>query len=116
MVWSAIDSNNPHVSYILVSLFCFTYSLVSFKLQNCLFITESFFSTIFGIIVGSNVLKWFDPYKWVSDGNIDQLTYELSRVILCIQIFTTAIDTPKKFLKYHWKTILLLIIPIMTFG
>ncbi|OBA28527.1 Sodium/hydrogen exchanger, partial [Hanseniaspora valbyensis NRRL Y-1626] len=116
MVWSTIDSNNPHVSYILVGLFCFVYSLISFKLQNSLFITESFFSTIFGIFVGSNVLKWFDPYKWVSNGNIDQLTYELSRVILCIQIFTTAIDTPKKFLKYHWKTILLLIIPIMTFG
>ncbi|XBW36213.1 hypothetical protein QEN19_001793 [Hanseniaspora menglaensis] len=116
MVWNQIAYNNPHVSYLLYGAFCFVYSLISFKLQNSLYVTESFFSTIFGIIVGSNVLKLFDPYKWVLNRNIDQLTYELSRLILCLQIFTTAIDTPKKFLKYHWKTILFLIVPVMTFG
>lgn len=116
MVWSAIENSNPHIAYILVGLFCFAYSLVSYKLQNSLFITESFFSTIFGIVVGSNVLRWFNPYNWISNGNIDELTYELSRVILCVQIFTTAIDTPRKFMKYHWKTIMTLIVPVMTFG
>lgn len=116
MVWSLIENNSPHITYLLAGFFCFLYSLVSFKLQNHVFITESLFATLFGIIVGSNVLQWVNPYDWIETGNIDQLTYELSRVILCIQIFTTAIDTPKKFLKYHWKTIAILIIPVMTFG
>lgn len=116
MVWYQIDNTNAHVTYLLLGLFCVTYSLVSYRLQNYFFITESFFSTLFGIITGSNILKWINPYAWVADNNINNLTYEISRLILCIQIFTTAIDTPERFLKYHWKTICMLIIPVMTYG
>lgn len=116
MVWYQIDNTNAHVTYLLVGFFCILYSLVSYRLQNHFFITESFFATLFGIINGSNILKWINPYAWVAGKNINSLTYELSRVILCIQIFTTAIDTPERFMKYHWKTICMLIIPVMTYG
>ena len=116
MVWYQIDNTNAHVTYLLIGLFCILYSLVSYRLQNYFFITESFFATLFGIVTGSNILKWINPYGWVADRNINNVTYELSRLILCIQIFTTAIDTPERFLKYHWKTIGMLIIPVMTYG
>lgn len=113
MVWDHLATTKSHIAYALISLFSIVFSLLSFVIKEKLYIGESTISTIYGIIIGPHCLNWFDPNKW---GNRDSIILELSRILLCIQIFATAVELPKKYLLKHYKSVVMLLIPIMTIG
>ncbi|OBA28656.1 hypothetical protein HANVADRAFT_82293 [Hanseniaspora valbyensis NRRL Y-1626] len=113
MVWSHLAPTKAHVSYALISVFSIVFSLVSFIIKEKLYIGEASVSTIFGIIIGPHALNWVNPNNW---GNRDSIILEISRLLLCIQIFATAVELPKKYLMKHWVSVLMLLVPIMTIG
>ncbi|KAF5104618.1 hypothetical protein DV451_000531 [Geotrichum candidum] len=81
--------------------------------QLWLYIGEATVATIFGVIVGPHCLDWFSPTTW---GNTDNITLELSRIVLVVQIFAVAVELPKKYMLKHWLSVFLLLLPVMTFG
>ncbi|KAF0272682.1 hypothetical protein FOG51_02406 [Hanseniaspora uvarum] len=113
MVWDHLATTKSHVGYALISIFSIVFSLLSFVIKEKLYIGESTISTIYGIIIGPHCLNWFDPNTW---GNRDSIILELSRILLCIQIFATAVELPKKYLLKHYRSVVMLLIPIMTIG
>lgn len=113
MVWEHLAPTKSHVSYALISLFSIVFSLVSFIVKEKLYIGEATVSTIFGIIIGPHALNWVDPNKW---GNRDSIILEISRLLLCIQIFATAVELPKKYFLKHWASVVMLLVPVMTIG
>ncbi|XBW37320.1 hypothetical protein QEN19_002902 [Hanseniaspora menglaensis] len=113
MVWSHLAPTKSHVSYALISVFSIVFSLVSFIIKEKLYIGEATVSTIFGVIIGPHALNWVDPNKW---GNRDSIILEISRLLLCIQIFATAVELPKKYLLKHWLSVVMLLVPVMTIG
>lgn len=113
MAWDHLGADKPHVAYSLLGAFSIIFSLVSLFVKEKLYIGEATVATIFGVIIGPHALNWFDPSSW---GNVDRITLELSRITLCVQIFAVAVELPKKYMLKHWLSILLLLLPVMTFG
>lgn len=70
-------------------------------------------ATIAGLIIGPHCLNWFTPLEW---GASDHLTLELSRIVLCIQIVAVAVELPRKYMKKHWVSVSILLLPVMTCG
>lgn len=70
-------------------------------------------ATIAGLILGPHCLDWFDPLTW---GNTDEITLEICRIVLCIQIVAVAVELPRKYMKKHWLSVAILLLPVMTCG
>lgn len=70
-------------------------------------------ATIWGVIIGPHCLNWFAPDTW---GNLDNITIEVSRIVLVVQIFAVAVELPKKYMLKHWLSVVILLLPVMTFG
>jgi sodium/hydrogen antiporter len=76
-------------------------------------LTCSAVATIVGIIFGPVALNLFNPFTW---GNTDQITLELSRIVLVVQVFAVGVELPKAYMWRHWRSLFLLLVPVMTFG
>ena len=70
-------------------------------------------ATIVGIIFGPVALNLFNPFTW---GNTDQITLELSRVVLIVQVFAVGVELPKSYMWRHGRSLFLLLGPVMTYG
>ena len=66
-----------------------------------------------GIIFGPVALNLFNPFTW---GNTDQITLELSRIVLIVQVFAVGVELPKAYMWRHWRSLFVLLVPVMTFG
>lgn len=86
---------------------------MSLFVKEKLFIGEATVATIAGLILGPHCLNWFNPLLW---GNTDHTTLEISRIVLCIQIVAVAVELPRKYMKKHWLSVGLLLLPVMTCG
>ena len=69
-----------------------------------------------GIIFGPRVLGWFNPLEWVgnSESGLNDLTFQITRVVIGIQVLFTGIALPKAYLKREWVSLTTLLLPIMT--
>lgn len=112
-VWEHLDVSKAHVAYACVGVFSSIFSLVSLFVKEKLYIGESTVAGIFGLIVGPVCLNWFNPLTW---GNSDSITLEITRVVLCLQIFAVAVELPRKYMLKHWLSVTLLLVPVMTAG
>ncbi|ORY91290.1 Cation/H+ exchanger, partial [Syncephalastrum racemosum] len=81
-------------------------------LKERLFLSEAFVALIVGIIAGPLVSNGVNPYGWE---NNDEITKQLTRCIIAIQVMAVGIDLPKHYLKKEWLTMFMLMIPVMLF-
>lgn len=114
MVWEHLSPTKPHVAYAVLACFAAFYSLFSSIIKEKLFLGQSVFASLYGLIVGPHVLKWFDPGSWMS--NNFKLTFEISRVLLCLDIFSSVVELPKQYAKNHFRSIMTLMVPTMVIG
>ncbi|CAN6623886.1 na(+)/H(+) antiporter [Trichomonascus vanleenenianus] len=113
MAWDQLWIDKPHVAYALIGGFITLFSLISLFVKEKLYIGEATVATIFGVIIGPHCLNWFVPTSW---GNTDYITLEISRIVLIVQIFAVAVELPKKYMLKHWLSVVILLLPVMTFG
>lgn len=62
---------------------------------------------------GANV---FNPRHW-ANGNedvVNEITLELTRVVLAIGVFAIGVELPKAYMLKHWKSLFFLLVPVMT--
>lgn len=86
---------------------------MSLFIKDKLYIGEATCAGIAGLIFGPHCLKWFNPLLW---GNLDMITLEICRLVLCIQIVAVAVELPKKYMLKHWLSVSILLLPVMTVG
>ncbi|KAJ2486400.1 hypothetical protein EV174_001151, partial [Coemansia sp. RSA 2320] len=91
--------------------FIFLLGLCSLITKERLFLSETLLSMVYGIIIGPHVLNWMDPATWSS--NEYQLTQEFSRYALAIEVMIAGVTLPKKYLLHEWRSVLILLLPIM---
>lgn len=63
-----------------------------------------------GIIFGPVAANIFNPYTW---GNTDYITLEVARIVIVVQVFAVGVELPKKYLKKHWKSVAIMLLPVM---
>lgn len=78
-----------------------------------MYIGEATVATLCGVIFGPHAANLIDPTTW---GNVDQITLEFSRIVLVVQCFAVGVELPKYYMEKHWRSVTLLLIPVMTFG
>lgn len=78
-----------------------------------MYIGEATVATLCGVIFGPHAANLINPDTW---GNTDQITLEFSRIVLVVQCFAVGVELPKYYMEKHWRSVVFLLIPVMTFG
>jgi Na(+)/H(+) antiporter len=99
--------------YIILGGFTSLFMLCSSFIKERLYIGEATVATICGIIFGPHAANLINPGTW---GNTDQITLEFSRIVLVVQCFAVGVELPKYYMEKHWRSVVFLLIPVMTFG
>jgi hypothetical protein len=47
--------------------------------------------------------------------NRNYITLELTRVVLAIGVFAIGVELPKAYMRKHWKSLMFLLAPVMTY-
>jgi Na(+)/H(+) antiporter len=113
MVWDQLAIDKPHVAYMILGGFTSLFMLCSLLVKEKLYIGEATVATICGIIFGPYAANLFNPDSW---GNVDKITLECSRIVLVVQCFAVGVELPKAYMERHWKSVVLLLVPVMTWG
>ncbi|KAJ8131874.1 hypothetical protein O1611_g1754 [Lasiodiplodia mahajangana] len=87
--------------------------LCSSVIKERLYIGEATVATLVGVIFGPHAANLIDPNSW---GNTDEVTLEFSRIVLVVQCFAVGVELPKYYMEKHWKSVVFLLLPVMTFG
>ena len=69
---------------------------------------------VFGIIIGPYGANLIDPHQWGNHDVVNDITLEVTRVILAVGVFAIGVELPKAYMKRHWKSLFYLIGPVMT--
>lgn len=113
MAWDQLSINKPHMAYLIIGGFTTLFMLCSLFVKERLYIGEATVATICGVIFGPHAANLFNPLSW---GNTDQITLECSRVVLVVQCFAVGVELPKAYMERHWRSVVFLLVPVMTFG
>jgi sodium/hydrogen antiporter len=113
MAWEQLSIDKPHLVYIILGGFTSLFMLCSLVIKEKLYIGEATVATICGVIFGPHAANLINPFSW---GNTDQITLEFSRIVLVVQCFAVGVELPKAYMERHWKSVVFLLLPVMTFG
>ncbi|KAJ5690722.1 Na(+)/H(+) antiporter [Penicillium macrosclerotiorum] len=113
MAWDHLDIDKPHLAYMILGGFTGLFMLCSLFVKEKLYIGEATVATLCGIIFGPHAANLFNPHEW---GNVDKITLECSRIVLVVQCFAVGVELPKSYMERHWKSVVLLLVPVMTWG
>jgi NhaP-type Na+/H+ or K+/H+ antiporter len=73
---------------------------------------EALLATLAGIVFGPLALGIFNPASWSADP--EYLTFQTTRIVIAIQVLFTGIALPKAYLLKEWRSLLILLGPVMT--
>ncbi|KAL1413096.1 hypothetical protein Q8F55_000845 [Vanrija albida] len=118
MGFHPFDVNAVHLVYTILGAFTVIFSLVSLLVKEKLYLGEAPIATVVGIILGPYVLNLFDPYAWGGKHQhvTDEITLEVTRVVIAIGVFAVGVELPKAYMKRHWRSLFFLLGPCMVYG
>ncbi|GAA5813344.1 hypothetical protein MFLAVUS_006821 [Mucor flavus] len=100
------------IAIAILSGFIVFFGYISMFIKERCFLSEAFVALVVGIIAGPLVSNGFDPNSW---NDSDEITKELTRCILAIQVMAVGIDLPKHYMKKEWLTMFMFLLPVMIF-
>jgi Na(+)/H(+) antiporter len=113
MAWDHLSITKSHLVYIILGGFTSLFMLCSSVIKERMYIGEATVATLCGLIFGPHAANLIDPQTW---GNVDEVTLEFSRIVLVVQCFAVGVELPKFYMERHWKSVVFLLLPVMTFG
>jgi NhaP-type Na+/H+ or K+/H+ antiporter len=90
--------------------------LFSYIIKERLFFSEALVAVSIGIAVGPIGLNWISIDRW-TEGDTERanlIVFEVTRIILGIQVLATGIALPKAYLKKRWRELTVLLLVVMT--
>jgi NhaP-type Na+/H+ or K+/H+ antiporter len=113
MAWDEIEASPAHITYLVLASFLILYALFSEFIRNRLHLSEPPLAVLVGILLGPHVLGALRPIDWGLD---DVVILEATRVIVGIQVFAVGVELPKFYFSRHWKSVLVMLGPVMAFS
>ncbi|WVQ70777.1 hypothetical protein IAR50_000299 [Cryptococcus sp. DSM 104548] len=116
--FSPFEVNAAHLAYTFLGGFVVLFGMLSLFLKEKLYIGEAPLATVIGIIIGPHCLKLFNPSGWANgnDDTVDEITLEVTRVVIAISVFAVGVELPKAYMKRHWRSLFFLLGPCMVWG
>ncbi|KAI1790160.1 Sodium/hydrogen exchanger family-domain-containing protein [Ganoderma leucocontextum] len=108
----------PHIVYAALGGFVVLFGMFSLFIREKLYVGEAIWAFLFGVVIGPYGANIFDPRGWGGGERetINTITLEVTRVILAIGVFAIGVELPKAYMQRHWKSLLFLLGPVMTWG
>ncbi|KAG8679850.1 hypothetical protein FRC08_016698, partial [Ceratobasidium sp. 394] len=117
MTFKPFDVSTPHLAYTVLGGFVVMFGMFSLLIREKAYIGEAVIATVFGIIIGPYVAGIFDPRGWASSHEVaNEITLEVTRVVLAIGVFAIGVELPKQYMLKHWRSLFFLLVPVMTYG
>uniref|UniRef100_A0A8H7XPH3 Cation/H+ exchanger transmembrane domain-containing protein n=1 Tax=Psilocybe cubensis TaxID=181762 RepID=A0A8H7XPH3_PSICU len=123
MVFWPVSVSTPHIIYAVLGAFIVIFGMFSLFLRERLYIGEAIWAFIFGVIIGPYCADIFNPRAWSSSSDpsvieqtTNEITLEFTRVVLAIGVFAIGVELPKAYMLKHWKSLMFLLVPVMTWG
>lgn len=113
--FAELFSNPPstlHQLYVLLGGFILLFGLVSLFVKERLYLTEPLVATLVGIGMGPLGLDLVNPHEWFGDDFYSRIS-EAARLIMGLQIMATAVSIPREFMGKHWKSLAMMLGPVM---
>ena len=110
---SHLEPTPSHTTYLLLTTFLIIYALFSHFIRNRLHLSEPPLALLYGIAFGPRGADVIDPTSW---GIEDNITQEATRVIVGLQVLTVGVDLPKTYFSRHWKSVAVMLGPVMFVG
>lgn len=117
MTFTPFDVSTPHLAYTVLGGFVVMFGMFSLLIREKAYIGEAVIATVFGIIIGPYVAGIFDPRGWAGSHEVvNEITLEVTRVVLAIGVFAIGVELPKQYMLKHWRSLFFLLVPVMTYG
>lgn len=119
MLFRPLSLTIPHIAYACLGGFVVVFGMFSLFIREKLYIGEACWAFLFGVIIGPYGAGIFDPRSWGGDPTeetVNEITLEFTRVVLAIGVFAIGVELPKAYMKRHWKSLVYLLFPVMTWG
>lgn len=87
--------------------------LFSAVIKDKLYFGEANVALLVGAMLGPFAANAVDPNIW---SHFDTVVLEFSRVVIIIQWFAVALELPKRYIHFHWKSLLWLVGPVVVWG
>ncbi|EJF63329.1 hypothetical protein DICSQDRAFT_145567 [Dichomitus squalens LYAD-421 SS1] len=118
MRFNPFEVSIPHIAYAALGGFVVLFGMFSLFIRERLYIGEAIWAFLFGVVIGPYGANIFDPRGWGGGDRetINTITLEVTRVILAIGVFAIGVELPKAYMQRHWKSLLFLLGPCMTWG
>lgn len=123
----ALDINRTSEALAVAGGYVVVIGLVSYFVKEKLFmckcssavtrirsqhVAEALLATLAGIIFGPIAIGIFEPASWSDDP--EYLTFQITRIVIAVQVLFTGIALPKAYVYREWRSLLILVGPVMT--
>lgn len=130
-LWSQLEPTPAHITYLILSFFLITYVLFEKFVRNRLHLSEPPIALLAGIVLGPRFLGWITPNVYGVNGYPskhspqhgvggwgwgDNVMQEVTRVIVCIQVFAVGVELPAYYMGKHWRSLAFMLGPVMSVG
>ncbi|GAA5989255.1 hypothetical protein JCM10908_001228 [Rhodotorula pacifica] len=114
--WVHTEVSHISLALCVLGFYLVTVNQLSFYLKSKLFMSNALICLCVGIAVGPIGLDWVSPWQWTSfdDEARYNLTFQLTRLVIGIQVMFAGIDLPAAYLKKEAISLFILLLPIMT--
>ncbi|KAF9516786.1 hypothetical protein BS47DRAFT_1371584 [Hydnum rufescens UP504] len=118
MHFSPYEASPTHIVYACLGGFVVLFSMISRFAKEKLHVGEVVFATLFGIAIGPSGANIFTPRSWgkMSDATTNEITLEVTRIVLALGVFAIGVELPKAYMAIHWKSLVLTVVPVMAWG
>ncbi|GAA5939840.1 uncharacterized protein JCM15063_004319 [Sporobolomyces koalae] len=110
------EVNIVHLAITILTLFITFFGLFSGFIKERMYIGEAIIATCFGIAFSAYGAGIFAPRTWAEGHHTDEITLELTRIVIALSVFAVGVELPKAYVLRHWKSLAMLLGPIMLMG
>ncbi|GAA6037492.1 hypothetical protein JCM8097_008215 [Rhodosporidiobolus ruineniae] len=110
------EVNIVHLAISVLSVFIVFFGLFSGFVKERMYVGEAIIATCFGIAFSAYGAGIFAPRTWALGHHTDSITLELTRIIIALSVFAVGVELPKAYVWRHWKSLTMLLGPIMLSG
>ncbi|SCV74667.1 BQ2448_7696 [Microbotryum intermedium] len=110
------EVNIVHLAITLLSIFVTFFGLFSGFVKERLYVGEAIIATGFGVAFSGYGAGVFAPRSWSAGHHFDDLTLELTRIVIALSVFAVGVELPKAYILRHWRSLAMLLGPIMLLG
>ncbi|KAA1096018.1 Superoxide dismutase [Mn], mitochondrial [Puccinia graminis f. sp. tritici] len=108
--------NSVYLAITLIPAFIICYGSFSSFLRERLYLSDAMLAVSFGVLMGPHVAGLIDPRSWGGGASFNEITLEITRIIVALDVFSAGVELPAAYILRHWQTMICLLGPVVLAG